>query len=107
MWTLAGTSLSTDERALPERLAAVARARLGDSLHAIWLFGSRARGEGPAHEASDIDLLVLVEDASCEGKTAADRAFDEDAEELTLEGAFPVVLGPHPQSEWLEGRRGI
>ena len=63
MSTLAGTSLSGEERALLERLAAGARALLGDSLHAIWLFGSRALG-GAAHEDSDIELLVLVDNAS-------------------------------------------
>jgi predicted nucleotidyltransferase len=64
MPSLASTSLSSDGRALLERFASVLRTRLGVALHAIWRFGSRARGEPPTHEDSDIDLLVLVDDAS-------------------------------------------
>lgn len=33
---------------------------LGPELHAVWLFGSRARGEEPRAE-SDVDLIVLTE----------------------------------------------
>lgn len=32
-------------------------------LHAIWLYGSRARGETP-HPGSDIDLMVLADGGS-------------------------------------------
>lgn len=39
------------------------RARLGPRLAAVWLYGSRARGE-PPREESDVDLLVLVHDHS-------------------------------------------
>ncbi len=64
MRTLAGTSLSADEATLLQRFAELLTAGLGSSLHAVWLFGSRARGEPPAHEDSDVDLLVLVDDAT-------------------------------------------
>jgi hypothetical protein len=40
---LAETSLAADERALIERFALELRLRLKDQLHAVWLFGSRAR----------------------------------------------------------------
>jgi predicted nucleotidyltransferase len=105
--TLAETSLSADERALLERFAEVATARLGGGLHSIWLFGSRARGEHPAHEDSDIDLLVLVDDASWEGKRRVYAAFDEAAEELGLE-SLSTWFSTHIQTPaWLEGRRAI
>jgi predicted nucleotidyltransferase len=94
MPTLADTSLSDDERALLERFAEVLRDQLGDSLHAVWVYGSRARGEVPAHGDSDVDVLVLVDDASWAGK-------------LDLERLTPW-FGVHVHTpEWLAGRRAI
>jgi predicted nucleotidyltransferase len=107
MPTLAETSLSADERALLERFAAVATARLGQGIRSIWLFGSRARGEPPAHEDSDVDLLVLVDDASWEGKRRVHEAFDEAATELGLERLSPWFAVHIETSAWLEGRRAI
>ena len=59
VFTLAKASLTADERALHDRFATELRQRLGGELHAIWLVGSRARGERPAE--NDVDLLVLVD----------------------------------------------
>jgi len=42
--------------------------RLGGKLRAVWLFGSRARGEDPGPE-SDVDLLILSE-GGIEGRRA-------------------------------------
>jgi predicted nucleotidyltransferase len=47
-------------RAPLEAFAARLRARFGDRLRELRLFGSYARGE--AHEDSDIDVLVLIDD---------------------------------------------
>jgi predicted nucleotidyltransferase len=58
MTALAETSLSSDERALVERFVEELRARLGGHLQAVWLFGSRARGERRSAD-SDVDVLVL------------------------------------------------
>jgi predicted nucleotidyltransferase len=107
MATLADTSLSADERALLERFADVLRAHLGDRLHAIWLFGSRARGETPTHEDSDIDVLVLVEDASWDGQRRVHRAFDKAAADLGLESLCPWFSVHIHDPAWLEGRRAI
>jgi predicted nucleotidyltransferase len=107
MSSLSGTSLSADELALLERFAEVARSRLGDALHAIWLFGSRARGEPPAHEDSDVDLLVLVDDASWEGKNRVHAALVEAAAALRLESLSPWFAIHIHTPEWLEGRRAI
>jgi predicted nucleotidyltransferase len=63
MPALADTSLSADERALVERFVEELRMRLGSRVHAVRLFGSRARGERASAE-SDVDVLVLVDDAS-------------------------------------------
>lgn len=107
MPTLAETSLSADERTLLERFAEVAAAHLGEALHSIWLFGSRARGESPVHEDSDVDLLVLVDDASWEGKRRVYKAFDEAATELGLEQLSPWFSVHIETSTWLDGRRAI
>jgi predicted nucleotidyltransferase len=104
---LAATSLTPDERALLERSALLLRERLGPALHAVWLFGSRARGEEPSHEDSDVDVLVLVDDDSWEGKDRVRRAFDEAARELGLE-KLSVWFAVHVHTpEWLRGRRAI
>jgi len=55
-----------EQRAL-ERAVAALEAELGDQLLAVWLYGSRARGERP-REDSDIDLLVVVPDADKAGR---------------------------------------
>jgi hypothetical protein len=44
------------------RLGAALRARFGGRLSEVFLFGSRARRE--AHEDSDVDVLVVVDDLS-------------------------------------------
>lgn len=107
MRDLTTTSLSRDERALLERFVEMLRERLGDELHAVWLFGSRARGEPPSHEDSDVDLLVLVEDDSWDASTAIYRVLDEAAGGLGLrQVSFWFALHVHTP-EWLEGRRAV
>lgn len=107
MRRLADTSLSADERALLERFAIILRARLGSELHALWLFGSRARGELAAHEDSDVDVLALVDDASWDGKKRVHAAFDQAVSELGLEDLSPWFSVHINTLEWLEGRRAI
>ena len=41
-----------------ERLLELLEAELGPHLRAVWLYGSRARGEEPGDD-SDVDLLVI------------------------------------------------
>lgn len=51
--------------------------RFGDRLERLVLFGSRARGEG--HEASDLDVLVLVRGVTKqERREIIDVAFERD-----------------------------
>jgi predicted nucleotidyltransferase len=107
MSTLAGTSLSPRELALLRRFAEVLTVRLGDALHAIWLFGSRARGEPPTHGDSDVDVLVLVDDASWEGTRRVHRVFDDAARDLGLEDLSPWFAIHVETLAWLEGRRAI
>jgi predicted nucleotidyltransferase len=107
MPTLAAASLTADELALLRRFAQVLHARLDGALHAIWLFGSRARGERPVREGSDIDLLVLVDDASWDGKRRVYGAFDDVARELSLESLTPWFSVHIHTPAWLESRRAI
>jgi predicted nucleotidyltransferase len=62
------------------------RVRFGERLREVKLFGSRARGE--AHEHSDVDLLVMVDElTSVERREVGDHA----AEALLR---FDVLLAP-------------
>jgi predicted nucleotidyltransferase len=75
-------------------------------LQSVWLFGSRARGERTTRE-SDVDVLVLVEDASWEGKTAVHDVLAEVALDLGLRSvawSFSIHINT---PEWLEQRRRI
>ena len=58
-------SLTEREQRVVERLLGWLRAEIGDDLLAVWLFGSRARGEANLAETdpdrrSDVDLMVVV-----------------------------------------------
>jgi predicted nucleotidyltransferase len=61
----ADVSLTDPERRVVERLLGWLRSEVGDNLLAVWLFGSRARGEADLAETdpdrrSDVDLMVVV-----------------------------------------------
>ncbi len=62
------------------------RDELGSDLHAIWLYGSRARGETP-HPGSDIDLMVLADGGS--------SRYGMKAVELVHEVAPAEGVSPH------------
>lgn len=57
---LATTTLNEAERRALDRLVAALECELGGELHAVWLYGSRARGEPRRDEDSDVDLLVVT-----------------------------------------------
>lgn len=106
MISLAATSLSMQERALLERFAEDLRAQNDNPLSAVWLFGSRARGETPS-EDSDVDVLVLVDDDSWEAKSRIHDVLQSAARVLGLQPltwSFSVHIHT-PQ--WLERRREI
>jgi predicted nucleotidyltransferase len=106
MSVLAESTLSADERLLLERYAAELERRLADDLHAVWLFGSRARGERPGAD-SDVDVLVLVEDASWDGRMRVRAMLDDAARELNL-GAVAWDFSIHVHTPaWLAQRREI
>ncbi|MGH2962816.1 MAG: nucleotidyltransferase domain-containing protein [Solirubrobacterales bacterium] len=102
--TLAATSLTGVERRVLERLVAHLRHELGEDLRAVWLYGSRARGETP-HPESDVDLMVIAD--------GGERRYGFRAHELayaaaTAEGASPAWYSVHLHDpDWLRGRREI
>lgn len=107
MARLAEASLSADERALVEAFVNELSARLDGALHAVWLFGSRARGERPRDEWSDVDLLVIADDASWEGRERVYAALDAAATDLGRQ-ALSWSLSVHVQTpDWLAQRRAV
>jgi len=104
MATLEQTSLSAAERRAIDRLVAVLAERLGEALLAVWLFGSRARGEPPANEDSDVDLLIVVSDGT-DLRAASDLAWREGGERS---GLAPLTVQSHVRDEsWIRDRRKI
>jgi predicted nucleotidyltransferase len=100
------SSLTAQERVVLERFAGELRAQLGDELHAVWLFGSRARGEEPGPE-SDVDLLVLVQDASWDARMWVRGLLEVAARELDLEPVgWRFSIHVHTLA-WLKQRREI
>ena len=101
---LAPASLTYAERRVVERLVEFLRDELGSDLHAIWLYGSRARGETP-HPESDIDLMVIAD--------GGDRRYGMKSIELVNEVADGEGVSPAWYSvfvgdpEWLRARREI
>ena len=67
-----------------ERFASELRSQDDHPSQAVWLFGSRARGE-ETQEDSDVDVLVLTEDASWESKMRIHAALQTAARALGLE----------------------
>lgn len=77
---------------------------LGEDLRAVWLYGSRARGER-LHPDSDVDLLVIAEgDAEERQRLAGDLG--EAAALAEGESPFTYSVQVH-DPEWLRGRREI
>lgn len=106
MSALAEAALSGEERLLLEHFVDELEQRLADDLYSVWLFGSRARGERPSID-SDVDVMVLVEDASWDGRMRVRELLDEVARELHL-GALAWDFSVHVHTpEWLAQRREI
>jgi uncharacterized protein (UPF0332 family)/predicted nucleotidyltransferase len=97
-------TLTQAEQQVLDRLVPALLEALGDALESVWLYGSRARGEPPRDEDSDVDLLVLVEDVEQNGKRV-DAIKEQLAEEA---GIWPghFHLFAHDR-QWLKERRGI
>jgi predicted nucleotidyltransferase len=97
--------LSAGERALLDRYVEVLAGELGDELRAVWLFGSRARGEDTGDE-SDVDVLVLVDDDSWIRKERIRALLHSVAAELGVDDGWSFSIHVHTPV-WLRDRRQI
>jgi predicted nucleotidyltransferase len=101
---LASAALSEQERRTVRRFVAMLSDELHDDLHAVWLYGSRARGETP-HADSDVDLLVIADGGrERHGRAAMDLSFEAAIAEH--ENPFAYSVHVH-DTAWLHGRREI
>jgi predicted nucleotidyltransferase len=86
------TAARTDP--IAHRFAELLRDRLGDHVRRIELFGSRARGD--AHEGSDYDVLVIVDERTPELRSAI---LDIEVEMLDRHEALMACI-VRSQGEW-------
>ena len=95
MPTLAEASLSDTERRALDRLVRLLQNELGPALHAVWLYGSRARGERPGPE-SDIDLIVVSDRVSPDDERRVLRLATEAAQAEEMRGVWLSTHVYHP-----------
>ena len=101
---LAAAALSAAERRTVERFVAALDGELGEDLRAVWLYGSRARGERVQPD-SDVDLMVIADGGH---ERYARRAMDLSAEAAYAEDESPFTYSVHVYDPgWLRGRREI
>jgi predicted nucleotidyltransferase len=109
---LSAAALNETERRVVERLVARLRSELGSDLLAVWLYGSRARGEADPTETdpdlrSDVDLLAIVDD-SRNAEELRWWALPMVEAEADAEGDSPVYFSLRVfDADWLRGRRRI
>jgi predicted nucleotidyltransferase len=109
---LAGAALAPREHRVLERVLARLRRKLGKDLLAVWLYGSRARGEADPSETdpdrrSDVDLLAIVDPAR-DASGLKWWALPMVEEEADAVGDSPVYYSLRVfDTEWLRDRRRI
>lgn len=102
-----GSALSADERRLLRSFVSVLEHEFGEGLQAVWLFGSRARGDADRAQDSDVDVLVIAADVSWAAKLRIHAVLDRVARELQLE-ATAWSFSIHVQTpQWLARRPEI
>jgi predicted nucleotidyltransferase len=109
---LSTAALNDTERRVLVSILGRLRSKIGPDLLAVWLYGSRARGEADPTETdpdlrSDIDLLAIVDSS----RDVAELGLWAQAmveEEGDAEGDSPVYYSLRIfDTEWLRGRRQI
>jgi predicted nucleotidyltransferase len=104
MASLDDTSLTPAERRVLERVVTLLEEELGADLRAIWLYGSRARGE-PRQAESDVDLLIVSSRNTRDDRLRMDWCVERAAE---AEGVNPFDFSFHVyEPERLAQRREI
>jgi predicted nucleotidyltransferase len=88
------------------RFTAALRARFGPRLREVVLFGSVARGE--AHEESDVDVLVVVDELSeWERLEVIDLAYEVDRSMGDWVGLSPLVYSREQAATMRAGGRRL
>lgn len=100
MVTLTSASLSEHQRRALDRLLELLDAEYGADLHAVWLYGSRARGD--AWEGSDVDLMVIASGGDAGEERIRELAREAAAAEGLHDFRFSVIVG---DPAWLAERR--
>lgn len=109
---LEAAMLTARERRVLGRLLTQLREELGEDLRAVWLYGSRARGEADLTETdpdrrSDIDLMLVV-DRSCGWSTYGGQAVAHIEAAADAEGDSPLYYSVLVyDAERLRARREI
>jgi predicted nucleotidyltransferase len=109
---LATAALNETERRVVQRIVDRLRSEVGPDLLAVWLYGSRARGEADPTETdpdlrSDVDLLAIVDPSRdvAELKWWAQQMLEAEGD---AEGDSPVYYSLRVfDVDWLRGRRQI
>jgi predicted nucleotidyltransferase len=104
MRSLAEASLSPDEHAVLEGFVRRIDADFGDRVQAVWLFGSRARGE-ETRPLSDVDVLVIADRGGFVHSAPYYDALHDTARQLQLdEIAWSFSIHVH-DARWLQRRQ--
>ena len=99
-------TLTAEERLVLEQFVDLLRRRLGAGLRAVWLFGSRARGDAVA-ELSDVDVLVITDQAGWSESGRVYEALHEAARAVSLPNvAWSFSVHVH-EPGWLQQRRAV
>ncbi|MGE5282511.1 MAG: hypothetical protein ACM3N0_09380 [Chloroflexota bacterium] len=109
---LARAALNETERRAVTRIVALLESELGEDLLAVWLYGSRARGEADPDEThydrrSDIDMMAIVDprrDVDSFKWDFTPKMIDA----VAAEGDSPPYYSMHMyDADWLRNRRQI
>lgn len=103
MSTAARANLTTAERRVLDRFLELLQAELGNELRSVWLYGSRARGEGKIGE-SDVDVLVLTNSGRGDSRRVVKLLSQAEGE---IDEIYWVIAPLVQTPEWVEGRRAI
>ncbi|MGA8745465.1 MAG: nucleotidyltransferase domain-containing protein [Solirubrobacterales bacterium] len=105
-------ALNDTERRAIERIVNLLQSELGEDLLALWLYGSRARGEADPNEThydrrSDIDMMAIVESGRDPNAVRRDLALAV-MHAIEAEGDSPPYYSLRVYDvDWLRDRRRI
>jgi predicted nucleotidyltransferase len=109
---LAAAALNDTERRVVKRIVGLLEAELGDDLLAVWLYGSRARGEADPSEThhdrrSDVDMMAIVGPRRQAAGVSGDLALAV-MDAVQAEGDSPPYYSLRFYDvDWLRNRRQI